>query len=170
MEFEELVAKRYSVRAYKSDPVEDWKLDKILEAARLAPSAANRQPYKIIVIHTEGKKDKIKKIYSAEWFVQPPIILAVCGIVSAAWVSSDGKNHVDIDCAIVMDHMILAATNLGLGTCWICAFDVQEARKILKIPEGVEPITFTPVGYPADMPKEKKRKSIHQIVCYENWS
>ncbi len=169
MEFENLIAKRYSVRAYKKDPVEDEKLNRILEAARLAPSAANRQPYRIIVVHTEGRKKELNRIYPAEWFVQAPIVLVICGIVNAAWVRRDGKNHVDVDCAIAMDHIILAATNLGLGTCWICAFDAQEAKKVLKIPQGVEPIAFTPLGNPADSPKEKKRKPLQQIVCYENW-
>ncbi|HOC03714.1 MAG TPA: nitroreductase family protein [Candidatus Ratteibacteria bacterium] len=169
MEFEDLIAKRYSVRAYSNRPIEDYKLNRILNAARLAPSAANKQPYKIIVIHTEGRKDDLKRIYSAEWFVQAPIVLAICGIMSEAWVRKDGKNHVDVDCAIAMDHIILAATNLGFGTCWICAFDPQEAKRILGIPMGVEPVAFTPLGYPSDTPVEKKRKSIDMIVCYEKW-
>ncbi|MCX7704720.1 MAG: nitroreductase family protein [bacterium] len=170
MEFQEVIVKRYSVRAYKSEPVEKWKIEKILEATRVAPSAANRQPYKIIVISTEGRRDELKEIYSADWFVQAPVIIAICGIKSVAWTRKDGKNHVDIDCAIAMDHLILAATELGLGTCWICAFDPDAARKILKLPEDVEPIAFTPVGYPADNPKMKKRKELSELVCYDVWT
>lgn len=169
MDFEKLISIRYSVRAYKNQPVEEWKIEKILNAACLAPSAANRQPYKFVVIKTEGKQDELKKIYSPDWFVQAPVVIAVCGIKSQAWKRSDGKNHTDIDCAIAMDHLILAATELGLGTCWICAFNADEAKKILKLPEDVEPVAFTPLGYPADMPKAKKRKSLNQIVCYETW-
>ncbi|MCM8817186.1 MAG: nitroreductase family protein [Candidatus Omnitrophica bacterium] len=169
MEFQELISKRYSVRSYKTDPVEKWKIEKIIEAARIAPSAANRQPYKIIVIETEGRKDELKKIYCADWFVQAPIVIAICGIKSAAWTRKDGKNHVDIDCAIAMDHMILAATDIGLGTCWICAFDPIEAKRILNLPEDIEPVAFTPVGYPADSPKPKKRKDIAELVCRNIW-
>ncbi|MCM8815219.1 MAG: nitroreductase family protein [Candidatus Omnitrophica bacterium] len=169
MEFQDLISKRYSVRAYKKDPVEKWKIEKILEAARFAPSAANRQPYKIIVIETEGRKEELKRIYSAEWFVQAPLIVGICAIKNIAWSRKDGKNHADIDCAIAMDHMILAATDLGLGSCWICAFDVEQARRILGIPPEVEPVAFTPVGYPDDLPKEKRRKPIEEIVCYGRW-
>ncbi len=86
-----------------------------------------------------------------------------------AWTRSDGKNHADIDCAIAMDHMILAATDLGLGTCWICAFNPDEAKSVLKLPENVEPVAFTPVGYPADSPKTKKRKNLADLVCYNIW-
>ncbi|MCM8821694.1 MAG: nitroreductase family protein [Candidatus Omnitrophica bacterium] len=169
MEFQDLIFKRYSVRSYKKDPVEKWKIEKILEAARIAPSAANRQPYKIIVIETEGRKDELRRIYSTEWFVQAPVVIAICAIKSDAWTRKDGKNHADIDCAIAMDHIILAATDLSLGTCWICAFDVEEARRILGIPRMVEPVAFTPVGYPDDAPKQKKRKPVEEIVCYDKW-
>jgi len=169
MEFMELIKKRYSVRSYKNIPVEEWKIKKILEAVQMSPSAANRQPYKIIIIHTEGRQEELKKIYSAEWFVQAPVVICICGIKNLAWKRNDGKNHVDIDCAIAMDHLVIAATDLGLGTCWICAFDPCQARKILKIPDDVEPIAFTPLGYPADSPREKKRKLIEELVCYEFW-
>ncbi len=167
MDFEKLIQVRYSVRAYKKDPVEKWKIEKILEAARLAPSAANRQPYKIFLISTEKYREELKKIYGAEWFVQAPVVICICGIRNQAWTRNDGKNHFDIDCAIAMDHMILAATELGLGTCWICAFDVQSVKKFLKLPENLEPVAFTPLGYAADKPKDKKRKKIEEIVCHD---
>jgi len=169
VEFEKLISERYSVRQYSDKPVEEWKIEKILQAARIAPSAANRQPYKIIVIETKGKEDELKKVYDADWFISAPLIIAICGIKKEAWTRRDGKNHVDIDCAICMDHMILAATDLGLGTCWICAFDPAEAKKMLRIPEGVEVIALTPVGYPADKPGIKRRKGLNQLVCRDFW-
>jgi nitroreductase len=169
MNFIDLARARYSVRAYKSDPVEPEKLDRILETARLAPTAVNLQPFQIIVIHTEGRQTELRRIYNKDWFAQGPIIVAACGIPSKNWVRKDGKNYNDVDVAIVMDHLILAAAAEGLGTCWVAAFDPVAARDILALPDGVEPIAFTPVGYANDSPPEKKRKALSELVRYERW-
>ncbi len=169
MNFSELIQERYSVRAYKPDPVEDGKLQEVLEAARLAPTAANRQAIQFIVIHTEGREAELGRIYKADWFVQPPLVICACGIPAENWVRKDGKNYNDVDVAIAMDHLILAAADLGLGTCWIGAFDPQAAREVLDLPDGVVPIAFTPLGYPADEPRPKKRKSFSELVRYERW-
>lgn len=170
MDFSDLIRMRYSVRAYKSDPVAEEKLQRILEAARLAPTAANRQPFQIIVIHTEGREEALRRIYGKDWFVQAPIIICACGLPEKGWVRSDGKNYTDVDVSIVMDHIILAATEVGLGACWIGAFDPDAAREVLNLPEEVEPIAFTPLGYPADEPGMKKRKPLSELVRYERWS
>ena len=170
MEYSELITERYSVRAYRSDPVEDAKLQTVLEAARLAPTAANRQPFQLIVLHTAGRKEEIGKIYRRPWFVQAPLVIAVCTISSQAWVrESDRFNAHLIDAAIVADHLILAAANLGLGTCWIAAFNVEAAHSVLQLPEKVEPVIFTPLGYPADQPGPKIRKHLDELVRYEHW-
>lgn len=169
MDFRELIAARYSVRAYRPDPVEEEKLQAVLEAARLAPTAANRQPFQVIVIHTAGRERELQRIYAAAWFAQAPLVLAVCTLPDQAWTRRDGKNYGDVDAAIVMDHIILAATELGLGTCWIAAFDPEAARAVLGLPEGVEPIVFTPLGYPAERPRPKKRKDLAELVRYERW-
>ncbi len=170
MEYSELIAKRFSVRAYKPDPVEEEKLQKVLEAARLAPTAANRQPFQIIVIHTRGREEELQRIYGRDWFVQPPLILCACGVPSEGWVRSfDKRRYLDVDVAIVMDHLILEAANQGLGTCWIAAFNSNAARQILGLPEEIEPLIFTPLGYPADNPGQKKRKSLSELVKYEHW-
>lgn len=170
MEYSALIAARYSVRAYRSDPVEDEKLEAVLEAARLAPTAANRQPFQLVVMHTEGRKDEIGKIYRRPWFVQAPLVIGVCAISSLAWVrESDRFNARLIDAAIVADHLILAATNLGLGTCWIAAFNLEVARRVMKLPDEAEPVIFTPLGYPADQPGPKIRKSLNELVRYEHW-
>ena len=170
MEFAELIAARYSVRAYRPDPVEDEKLQKVLEAARLAPTAANRQPVQLIVMHTAGREQEIGKIYHRPWFVQAQLVIGVCAISSMAWVrESDRFNARLIDAAIVADHLILAATNLGLGTCWIAAFNVEAARAVLQLPDEAEPVIFMPLGYPADTPGPKIRKPLNELVRYEHW-
>ncbi len=170
MEFSELIAKRYSVRAYKPDPVEDEKLQKVLDAARLAPTAANCQPFQIIVVHTAGREEELHRIYHRPWFVQAPIIICAVGVPSQGWVrSADKRRYLDVDVAIVMDHLILAATNQGLGTCWIAAFNAKAAREVLSLPDEVEPLIFTPLGYPADQLGTKERKPLKELVRYERW-
>jgi nitroreductase len=169
MDFFELVQKRYSVRAYKPDPVEDDKLGQVLEAARLAPTASNRQPFQIIVIHTAGREAELRRIYGRSWFAQAPLLIAICAIPAQSWVRRDGKNYADVDVTIAMDHLILAATNLGLGTCWVAAFDPAAVREVLHLPADAEPIAFTPLGYPADQPRPKERKPLPELVRYEHW-
>jgi nitroreductase len=169
MDFAELVQERYSVRAYKPDAVEQGKLEQVLEAARLAPTAANRQPFQLVVIHTAGRESELQRIYGREWFVQAPLVICACGVMNQTWVRRDGKSYNDVDVAIVMDHLILAAANVGLGTCWIGAFDAVAARDMLGLPEGVEPIAFTPLGYAEDTPGPKKRKALPDLVRYERW-
>jgi len=166
MEFQELIKQRYSVRAYKPDDVPSDVIDKIVEAARLAPTAANRQSFKLFIIKTAGFKEELKKVYPRDWFIQAPYVVGIYGIPEGNWVRRDGKNYTDVDSAIVMDHVILAATDMGLGTCWIGAFDPEAARKFLDLPQDMEPIAFTPLGYPADQPGIKKRKPIDQLVHY----
>jgi len=169
MHFHELINKRYSVRAYKPDPVEDDKLTRVLNAARLAPTAANRQPIQFVVVHTAGRERELKRIYSKDWFTTAPIVICACSLPAQAWVRVDGRNYYEVDIAIALDHLILAATDLGLGTCWIAAFDASAAQEVLGLPEGVIPMLFTPLGYPADQPKEKKRKALADLIRYEHW-
>ncbi len=169
MDFSTLVMKRRSVRSYTEDPVEEDKLEQILEAARFAPTAANRQPIKLIVADTDGREDELKRIYSPEWFAKVPRVICVCGMPDQGWTRGDGKNFTDVDAAIVMDHIIMQATELGLGTCWIAAFDPKAAKDVFGIPDNVEPIVMTPLGYPANSPRLKKRKSLEEFVVYDLW-
>ena len=166
MEFFELIRARYSVRAYKPDPVEEEKLRRVLEAARLAPTAANHQPFQLIVIHTAGCEPELRRIYPRPWFTQAPLIVCICGVPADGWVRVDGKNYTDVDAAIAMDHLVLAATDLGLGTCWIAAFNPAAAREVLGLPEGLEPVILTPLGYAADgsKPKAKERRPLSDLV------
>jgi nitroreductase len=169
MDFLNLSRQRYSVRAYKPDLVEDSKLQQVLDTARLAPTAANRQPFQLVVIHTADRQAELKRLYHRDWFSQAPLVIGICALPAAAWVRRDGKNYADVDATIAMDHLILAAADLGLGTCWVAAFDPAAAREILQLPDGVEPIAFTPLGYPADQPKPKERKPLTELVRYERW-
>jgi len=116
MDFSETINKRYSARAYRPDAIEPEKLNAVLEAARLAPTACNRQPFKLIVIHTLGREEELSRIYPVTWFTQAPLLICICATPDKAWLRRDLKNYADVDAAIVMDHLILAATDQGLGT------------------------------------------------------
>lgn len=170
MEFGAMIRNRYSVRAYKNREIPNEVLGRVLEAFRLAPTAANRQPLGLVVIHTDGREEELRRIYRNDWFVkQPPIVVCACGIAEKAWTRRDGKNYADVDVAIAMDHLILAATAEGLGTCWVGAFDAEAAREVLGLPEGVEPVACTPLGYPDDPSRPKQRRSLDQFVHWERW-
>ncbi len=171
MDFQQLIAARRSVRAYRPDPVPDPLLREVLEAARLAPSACNRQPFRVLVIHTKGREADLFRIYPKEWFVQAPLVLAVCAVPTEAWVRSryDGWSAAETDATIATDQMLLAAADRGLGTCWIAAFDPEAAREVLDLPEDVVTVSFTPLGWPADTPGPKERKPLEDLVHYERW-
>ena len=171
MTFAELIRARYSVRAYRPDPVPDELLAQVLEAGRLAPTASNRQPIGIVVVHTAGREAELGRIYGREWFAQAPLVLGVCTVPGEAWAraASDSRSYADVDAAIVMDHLVLAATELGLGTCWVAAFDPDAAREVLALPDGVEPLLFTPLGFAADQPTAKVRRPLAALVHHERW-
>ena len=170
MSFIDLAKKRYSVRNYKNLPVEKEKILQVIEAARIAPSAVNFQPWHFIVVTSEEMKSKIAETYSRDWFRKAPAIIVVCGDHSSSWKRNDGKDHCDIDVAIAVEHMTLAAADMGLGTCWVCAFDAAKCHQVLDLPENLEVIALLPIGYPADdQVPQKKRKSINEIVSWERY-
>jgi nitroreductase len=142
----------------------DDTLQRVLRAAQLAPTAANRQPFRVIVAETQGREAELRRLYHREWFSQAPLVIGVCAVPSEAWTRRDGKNYADVDATIAMDHLILAATALGLGTCWVAAFDPAVARALFRLPDGIEPLAFTPLGYPADQSQPKTRKSLAELV------
>ena len=164
MDFKELVRARYSCRAYRNDPVEEEKLAAVLEAARLAPTACNRQAFRLYVVPTGKQQQAMHELYGREWLAQAPLLIGIAGEPGRSWARRDGRNYIDVDCAIVMDHLILQAADLGLGTCWIGAFDSAAARHLLELPPDWEPIAFTPLGYPADKIRPKTRKPLEEIV------
>ena len=171
MNFDQLILARYSCRHYSSDPIEEDTLNKILEAARLAPTASNRQPFQIIIIKTENQKEDLLKIYPRDWFVQPSLLLCVCSLTEEGWFRKkyDQQSYAVVDASIVVDHITLQAADLGVGTCWIGDFNPQTAREFLHLPDEVEPIAFTPLGYPLDKPGDKNRKPIEDLVRYDTW-
>jgi nitroreductase len=169
LDFQMLLQHRYSVRDYKPETIDSELLKLVLSAAQFAPTAANRQPFRLIVVRTKGKRKQLGRIYDRDWFINAPILICGCGIPDQGWVRADGKSYLDVDIAIVMDHLSLAAADLGLGTCWVASFDVEEARKFLQIPSYADPIIFMSLGYPADEPGEKERKSLSELVSYETW-
>lgn len=164
MDFLELVKNRYSCRAYKALDVEKEKLDYMMECVRLAPSAVNKQPWRFRIIGSEEEKAKMQQCYNREWFRTAPLYVIASVRHDEEWVRADGKYHGDIDVAIAVEHLCLAATEQGLATCWVCNFDAVLCKKLFALPEEEEPAVIIPIGYAADEPKEKTRKAINEIV------
>ena len=170
--FLDLAEKRRSVRAYKPDDVPEELLQTVLEAGRLAPSACNKQPWRFIVVRSETGRRALGAAYAREWFWKAPLVIAVCILPKEAWTRShDGKNYAMADGALAMDHLQLAAAELGLGTCWIGAFDPAAAREILGLPDGVEIVGMTPLGFPdvEPNPRVRSRRPLGETVMKERW-
>jgi nitroreductase len=170
--FLNLVEGRYSCRAFLSTPITRQDIVAIIEAARQAPSACNRQPWRFIVVSDAETKAKIFAAYPREWMTTAPTLIVACGVHTEAWHrASDGKDHTDIDIAIASEHICLAATALGIGSCWVCNFDTEIVRNALSIPDGIEPIVIIPIGYPdSDSHMHtKQRKSVDDIIQWEKF-
>lgn len=168
----DLLRSRRSVRAYLPDPVGDEDLAAVLEAARLAPSARNLQPTTFLVVREAANRLALKEAYPREWFWTAPVVIAACVDRQACWKRrQDGRSSADIDAAIALDHLVLAAWERGLGTCWVCAFDPLPARRLLGLPEHVEPVAMTPLGRPAalDGQGDPARRPLAEMVRYERW-
>jgi nitroreductase len=177
MAFLDLVQKRKSVRQYKEQMVEDETLRVIIEAGRLAPSAANYQPWYFIVVKDSGLKEKIAEAYSPfnlAHYKSAPIFIVVCGDHQKSWHrDDDGKDYCDVDIAIAVDHITLAAADLGLGTCWICGFDPQKCSEVLNLPQHVEPIAILHVGYPTTeltLDAPKNRRPFEEVVFWDRFA
>jgi len=171
MDFADVVRARYSCRAYEDRPVEDEKLQRVLEAARLAPSASNRQEWRFIVVRDAAKRDAMVSVARDQAFVgQAPVVIAACAKTNGH-VMSCGHRCDIIDVAIALEHIALAAANEGLGTCWIGAFDPAAAREILGLPDGVEIVGMTPVGFPdvETHPRGRSRRPLGETVMKERW-
>ena len=164
MNFLELVKNRYSCRAYKSLNVEKEKLEYILECVRFAPSAVNKQPWQFHIICNEEDKVKLRQCYNRDWFKTAPMYVIASVLHDEEWVRADGKHHGNIDIAIAVEHLCLAATEQGLATCWVCNFDAVLCKELFALPESEEPTVIIPIGYAADEPKEKKRKPVEDIA------
>ena len=160
MDFKKVVEARRSIRRYKSDPVNDDLIREILEAARIAPSASNRQPCHFIVV-----KDTVKKraLGLRDWAVKAPVIIVGCVDPSIT------PNWDLVDFAIAFEHIILTATNLGLGTCWMGRLENETIKRALNIPTNIKLVAVSPLGYPDEKPEPKTRKTLSKMVHYENF-
>lgn len=166
-EFMELALARSSVRRYSDRPVECEKLSLLLEAARLAPSAVNLQPWKFLVVTSRKGKEALCQSYTNEWFRTAPAYIVACGNHNTSWHRKfDGKDHCDVDVAIAVEHICLCAAAQGLGTCWVCNFDPGKLGEYLALPEEWEPIAIIPVGYPEGdgAVRPKSRKPIEEVT------
>jgi nitroreductase len=172
MSFLELAKRRCSVRSFLPREVEEEKLLEVLEAARVSPSAANLQPWQIVVVRDPQLKTKLAEAYPRDWFVKAPVILVICADHNQSWKRVDGKDYADVDVAIAADHITLAAADLGLGTCWLGAFDLEKCREALNLSQYMEPIVMMPLGYPAKTESlgrhATRRKSLEEIVVWDN--
>lgn len=166
MNFLELCEKRYSVRKYSAEAVSDDDLRYVLECARMAQSAVNFQPWKFVVVRSEAAKADIRRCYDREWFASAPLYIVALRDVNTNWVrSSDGKPHGDIDVAIAVEHICLAAAERGLGTCWVANYDTALLNQLFGDADH-EAVAIVPIGHiAADCPfAPKKRKEMSLIV------
>ncbi len=172
MEFLKLAKERFTCRSYMDKKVEKEKLEKILEAGKIAPTAANMQPQRLLILQEEKGLEKLKR--GADIY-QAPLAIIVCGDKEKVWKRSfDGKNMVDIDTSIVTTHMMLEAKELGLESVWVCYFKPDIIRKEFNIPENLEPINILAIGYgsgeKADASRhDKARKPLSETVFYETF-
>lgn len=166
MDFLELVKKRYSARDYSPEEVEQEKLDYILECARLAPSAVNYQPWRFIIVRSDEAKCLVRQCYSPKWFSKAPLYIIIYTKKSEAWVRNpDSKNHADIDAAIAIEHICLAAAYRNLGSCWVCDFNVELLKENFHLTTDESPVAIVPIGYVNQGPANfSSRKSLDELT------
>lgn len=164
MEVLEAITKRRSIRAYKNQPVPEDALAKVLESARIAPSAGNRQEYKFVVVKGEAARKALVAACNNQAFVGD------AGVVIVGCATNPQKRYAWVDVAIAMDHMTLTAASLALGTCWIGAFSEEKVKELLGIPEGVTVVCVMPLGVPATEGMMRTRKSKEDLFTQEKWA
>jgi nitroreductase len=165
----EAIKLRRSIRAYQERKIEEEELNKVLEAARLAPSASNRQEWKFIVVKDKDLKEKLAIAADEQTFIgEAPIVIVACATESES-IMLCGQPRYTVDVSIAMSFIILQARELGLGTCWIGAFNESSVKEILGIPEYIRVVTITPLGYPDEDPPASFRKKMEHIVCFNKY-
>jgi len=163
------IQQRYSVRSYQKRPVEKEKLETILQAARLAPSAKNIQEWRFIVVQDADTRKKLCVAANNQAFVgEAPVVIVGCTAVSD-YVMRCGHLAYPIDVAIAMEHMVLQAVEEGLGTCWVGSFYEEKVKAVLGIPATVRVVQLLTLGYPADTLRASNRLALEKIVCHERW-
>jgi len=171
VELYEVIKKRRSIRKYQYREVEDEKLQKVLDAAHLAPSAKNIQPWKVIVVEDKELREELAKAaYGQEYLSQAPCVIVMCVNENECYQQhGDYMTSFAVDGAIFIDHLTLAACAEGLGTCWIAKFNEMEVKKLLNIPDAYRVVVMTPLGYPAEEGKDKGRKPLSEILYKNTW-
>jgi nitroreductase len=167
MEFADVITKRRSIRKYKSDPVSKEDIEYILEAARLAPSWANSQCWKFVVVTDPGIKEELAKAGNS-WIAHAPVVIAACADPARPGTKGDQQYYM-LDVGIAMEHVVLAAADRGLGTCWIGAFNEDAAKKALGVPENIRVVASTPLGYPDESPGPRPRKPLEETMCLNKY-
>jgi len=164
------VRTRRSIRRYEARIVEEEKLSRLLESARLSASANNNQPWHFVVVSEKAGKDRLFRAYPRDWFAKAPVVIVACCTPEAAWSRQDGETYWKVDTAVAVQNMILVAHELGLGTCWIGAFDEAKVKDALGIPKEVRVIALISLGYPAETKGSvTERKPLEEILHYERW-
>jgi nitroreductase len=170
MNVEKAIRDRRSVRAYENKDIPREVLLKIIEAARLAPSANNRQPWKFVVVRDSGKRAALAKAAKEQQFVaEAPVVIAAVALEPER-VMTCGVPTYAVDLAIAVDHMTLAAVEQGVGSCWLGAFYQEDVKSLLEIPDEYKVVALLTLGYPRDQARFKNRKPLEEILCYESWS
>lgn len=165
-DFKSLAGERFSARKFTAEPVSKEDLEYIMECVRLAPSACNRQPRKWLIVRSEQAMKKLQECYDREWFKTAPMYIVGMKNTENNWVRKyDNKPHGDIDVAIAAEHLCLAATERGLGSCWVCAYDSNKMKELFPR-EGYEAVVIIPLGHMAeDCPHNpKNRKAMDEII------
>jgi nitroreductase len=167
MEFKDVITKRRSIRKYKSDPISKEDIEYVLEAARLSPSWANSQCWKFIVVTDPEVKEELAKAGNG-WIAHAPVIIAACADPIRPGTKGDQQYYM-LDIGISMEHLILAAADKGLGTCWIGAFDEAVAKSVLDVPDNMRVVALTPLGQPDEEPGPKPRRTLEDIACHNKY-
>lgn len=165
MKVNKLISERRSIRNYKSDVVEKEKIDLVLEAGRLAPSARNRQKWKFYVVQNEETRVKLREVCrNQKQITEAPVSLIICAVDE--YIMGCGISADVVDCSIALSFMMLQAEEIGLGTCWLGAFDQAGVKSLLNIPENETIVAVTPLGYPDEKPAPRPRKELEEVVVY----
>ena len=167
----DIIGRRRSVRKYKSDPIPEEVFLRVMEAARLAPSGKNSQPWKFIVVRDEERRNKLASASRNQTFMATaPVTIVACGYPERSYPKQGNyMKSWSIDVACAIDHLMLQATEEGLGTCWIGAFEEKEVKALLGVPEDVRVLALTPLGYPDEDPPSRGRRPLEEIVSYEKY-
>jgi nitroreductase len=167
----EAIQKRRSVRKYKEESIPEETLLRVLEAARLAPSGKNFQPWKFIIVKDKEIKERLAQASAEQFFIaKAPIIIVGCGFPDNSYTRMGRyMKSWSVDVTIALEHLILQAQEEGLGTCWIGSFEEEEVKAILNVPEDVKVLALTPLGYPDEIPRFRGRKSLDEIISYDRY-